>query len=59
MEEGAVRARRENLKLLLEARFGTLPSSLSERIDAMNDQTRLRAAILQVAHISTLDELTL
>jgi hypothetical protein len=59
MHEAAVCALRDYLKIQLQERFGALPASLCDRIDSLDDLARLQAAILQVVHISSLDELTL
>jgi hypothetical protein len=57
--EGAIQARREDLRLLLEDRFGTLPEALLQRIEATEDPERLRSALLQVHKIQSPDELQL
>jgi hypothetical protein len=59
MHQAGVRTLRAILKMQLEERFGALPASLGERTERLNDLAPLQAALLQVVHISTLDELTL
>jgi hypothetical protein len=56
---GALQTRRADLRLLLEERFGRLPKALVKRIEASEDLARLQAAIRQVLHIHSLDELQL
>jgi len=61
MERGEARgqlaAHRENLRLLLEERFGPLPEELLQRIERTTDVERLRAALRQVLHVTALSEL--
>jgi hypothetical protein len=59
MESGQLRARQETLREQLEDRFGSLPEELVQRIEATTDAERLRAALRQVLHIRSLDELDL
>jgi hypothetical protein len=56
---GRLETSRETLKFQLEERFGTLPEELVQRIQGTTDLPRLQAALRQVVHISTLDELQL
>jgi hypothetical protein len=56
---GLLRARREDLRALLEERFGPLSEALVERIEATGDLERLRGAMRQVMQIRSLDELDL
>ncbi len=56
---GALRTRREDLRMLLEERFGPLPQPLLERIEGADDLNRLQAALRQVVHIQALDDLQL
>lgn len=58
-EHGELHARREDLRALLEQRFGTLPAAVAARIEAADDPEGLRAALLQVSQISSPDELKL
>jgi hypothetical protein len=51
--------RREDLRLLLEEKFGALPTEVAERIAAIDDPERLREAIRQVVHLQQLDDLVL
>jgi hypothetical protein len=54
---GALRACRSDLRAVLEERFGSLPESLVQRIEEIEDSQRLQACIRQVLHIQSLDEL--
>ena len=56
---GLLRARREDLRALLEERFGPLPEALVERIEATEDLERLRGAVRQIMHIQSPDKLDL
>lgn len=57
--EGQLRATRDNLRLLLEDRFGALPEELSEKIEGATDLDRLSSAVRQVLRINSADELQL
>ncbi len=59
MTEGEQRASRTLLRDLLEYRFGALPESLGQRIEATTNIERLRAAHRQASEISQLDDLQL
>jgi hypothetical protein len=50
---------RATLRRLLAARFGPLMESLSRRIKAASDLTRLRAAVDQALQMQRLDDLNL
>lgn len=56
---GQVRACKENLRMLLEERFGALPAALAARIEQIDDLERLRDALRQVVHVADLSELSL
>ncbi len=56
---GELRARREDLRALLEDRFGPLPGALVQQIEATEDLERLKACLRQVRHLKSLDELQL
>ena len=62
-EEARVEARlatcRETLQALLEERFGAVPRKWARRIQQTTDLARLKAALRQVVHIQSLDELQL
>jgi hypothetical protein len=58
-EEARLQTRRDDLRALLEERFGTVPDAVLQRIDAATDVERLKACIRQVIHISSPDELQL
>jgi hypothetical protein len=57
--QAAVKVSQTHLRDLLQDRFGTVPESLAQRIEATTDPERLRAAVRQVLQIKTPDELQL
>ena len=57
--EGELLTSRAVLRRLLTKRFGPLPESLLQRIEATADAGRLQACIEQVMELRTLDELQL
>ena len=57
--EAVVKVSRTHLRDLLQERFGTVPESVRQRIEAANDPERLGAALRQVLHINTPEELQL
>jgi hypothetical protein len=57
--KGQVLANRETLRQLLTSRFGPLPETLSQRIEAASNLIQLRAAFEQSLKIQRLDELRL
>ena len=59
MQRGAVLTRREDLRALLENRFGPLPEGVTRRIEQTEDVERLKACFLQVLQMKSLDELPL
>lgn len=48
---------RANLRALVENRFGAIPPTLTQRIEATTDLDRLQAALVQVLHAQSADEL--
>jgi hypothetical protein len=58
-QEGRLESHREDLLALLQERFGAVPEEWVQRIQALTDVDRLKAAIRQVVHIHTLEELQL
>jgi len=50
------RTLRDNLRSLLDERFGPLPADLVQRIEATGDPERLRACLRQVVQITELRE---
>ena len=56
---GALRSRREILRIQLEDKFGPIPEALVQKIDAVTDPDQLTAALRQVVRINTLSELQL
>ncbi len=58
-KQGELSALRTTLRELLTDRFGDVSAALTKRIDACAAPKRLRAAILQVLHIQSADQLTL
>jgi hypothetical protein len=59
VELGQLASYRESLRLLLEERFGVLPTEVVARIEATTDRERLRAALRQVVHLGSLAEFEL
>ncbi len=57
--EGALQARREDLRDVLEERFGQLPEAVRQQIAACEDLSRLKRAIRQVVHLRSLAEFQL
>jgi hypothetical protein len=57
--QGALKARRDTLRMLLEDKFGPLPLTSIQQIEAINDLDRLKAAIRQVSRIQKLADLQL
>jgi flagellar biosynthesis/type III secretory pathway protein FliH len=57
--EGDLRALRQALRALPEERFRPLPESIKQRVAASPDPAQLRQALVQVLHVSSLDEFTL
>lgn len=57
--EGRLETLRENLRLLLEERFGPVPDAVAGQIAAAEDPERLRSALRQVVHVTSLEELRL
>jgi putative YhgA-like transposase len=56
---GQLVACRENLRLLLEERFGPLPEALVQQIEGIEDIERLRTGLRQAVHLKSLAELKL
>jgi hypothetical protein len=54
-----IHTRQEDLRLLLEERFGPLPETLAAQIAAIADAERLRNALRQVVHLRSLEDLAL
>jgi hypothetical protein len=59
MAQSALQTRRADLRTLLEDKFGPLPSTVVQQIEAVNDLDRLKAAIRQVSRIQNLTDLQL
>ena len=57
--QGQLRARRDDLRGLLQKRFGAVPEALHQKIEQTTDLERLHAAVLQVLSISSAEELQL
>jgi hypothetical protein len=57
--QATLQTRRDDLRMLLEDRFGLLPEALRQRIDNTEDMELLRAAMRQVSKIQSADELQL
>jgi len=56
---GQVQEARESLRILLEERFGPLPETLTQRLEATDDLEHLRNAFRQAVRIPSLSELVL
>jgi hypothetical protein len=56
---GELKASRDNLRVLLEERFGPLPEAVAQRIEAMDDLERLRTLFRQAVRVTSLEELEL
>src|SRR5438128_1537265 len=59
MTQGELRATRRLLRKLLVGRFGAVPEGIGQRIDGMADIQQVEGAVVRVAHVRSLDELTL
>ena len=59
IEEGRLLANRETLLRQLTLRFGPLPETVLQRIEAASDLVRLRVALDQVIQMKRLEELNL
>jgi hypothetical protein len=57
--EGALAICRQNLRLLLEERFGPLPEHVMRKIESIDDLERLQAGLRQVLRVNALTELEL
>jgi uncharacterized protein DUF4351 len=58
-EEGRLQILRDLIQRMLADKFGTLPTELVERIQAMADEARLNAIFEQAMHIQALEDLQL
>jgi hypothetical protein len=59
MEQGGARALRGALRELLELKYGTLPESVLQRVEACTDVQRLRRAVVKTATLEKLEDLEL
>lgn len=50
------RSRREDILDILETRFGTVPSSVRDRLNAINDATELKTLLIQAVTIASLED---
>jgi hypothetical protein len=57
--EGSLQARREDLRELLTARFGPLPDSVLQKIEATTGPERLRDCPRRIMTMASLDDLGL
>jgi hypothetical protein len=57
--EGVLRSRQEDVRVILQRRFGPLPEALIQRIEKTEDHERLKACILQAMTMNSLEELQL
>jgi hypothetical protein len=55
---GAIKESRNNLRALLESKFGTLPEPLIQQLDGTDDLAKLRAAFQRALSIDKLDDLS-
>jgi len=55
----SLRLCRDNLRDLLQERFGTVPEAVLQRIEACEDLNRLKACLRQVLHVNAPEELQL
>jgi hypothetical protein len=58
-KKGQLRASRTSLRAVLEKRFGTLPETVLQRIEASTDLAGLQAALVQAVEMGRLEELQL
>ncbi len=56
---GALRNCRDNLRILLQDRFGSLSPTVVQRLESCEDLGRLQASVRQVSGMNSLDELDL
>jgi hypothetical protein len=54
---GELKALRRTLRQLLAERFGDVPQGVLQRIESINDVDRLTAAVIQVLHVATPEDL--
>jgi hypothetical protein len=59
MDRGEIRGAKATIRRQLQFRFGQLPESLLQQIDAVNDLERLNAALDKVVQVKSLDEFKL
>jgi hypothetical protein len=59
LARGQLLAQRDDLRALLEERFGALPTAVAARIEAADDPERLRAALRQAIRIASPEDLEL
>ena len=57
--QGRLREARENLRWLLERRFGALPEALANRIEQSEDLARLQGGIRLALDLASLEDLDL
>ena len=57
--EGELKALRRTLRQLLVERFGGVSEGTVQRIESVNDVDRLTAAVIQVLHVATPEDLPL
>ena len=57
MEEGQLKQARQMLREHMEDRFGPLPETLLQQIEAQSDLARLSAAARQVYRVKSRDEI--
>jgi hypothetical protein len=57
--QGALQARRDDLRVLLEDRFGPLSASVLQRIESADDLNRLQTALRDVNRLQRIEDLQL
>ena len=55
-EQGVVRARQENIIKLLQIRFDTVPESIIQKVNGIQDLSRLNSLFEKAATLETLDK---
>ncbi len=58
MEEGVLRASREALLKFMQARFSHIPSTVEQKIQAIQDMNKLGTLIERVARANKIDEIS-
>ncbi len=59
IEEGREEAKQEDIIKLLQIKFGTIPESITKKINSIQNLSRLNSLFEKAATIDTLDEIGL